>query len=169
MRRGRRAEGVEEQGWRRRPLQPPGQKLGVEPRTCAWCSDSTSAPPEAAGAWLLQASEPTTLAEVYMQISCTRAPNFVYTAGVVHAAERTRTPAQIRAWCLSSALRYYYYHFSESKKETGECGEHTCGTPQSPTRTRAHAPARGALTLEFSEKACREPGPSLLNKLPLPN
>ena len=112
---------VEEQGWRRRPLQPPGQKLGVEPRTCAWCSDSTSAPAEAAGAWLRQASEPTTLAEGYMQmIMHTRAPNFVivYTAGVVHAAERTRTPAQIRVWCLSNALRYYYYHFSESKKET---------------------------------------------------
>ena len=136
MRRGRRAEGVEEQGWRRRPLQPPGQKLGVEPRTCAWCSDSTSAPAEAAGAWLRQASEPTTLAEVYMQISCTRAPNFVYTAGVVHAAERTRTPAQIRVWCLSNALRYYYYHFSESKKETGEIAR--------PAR-------RGSLTLEFSE------------------
>ena len=52
-----------------------------------------------------------------MQISCTRAPNFVYTAGVVHAAERTRTPVQIRVWCLSNGLRYYYYHFSESKKE----------------------------------------------------
>ena len=145
---------VEEQGWRRRPLQPPGQKLGVEPRTCAGCSDSTSAPPEAAGAWLLQASEPTTLAEVYMQISCTRAPNFVYTAGVVHAAERTRTPAHTCVVFIEGVTLLLLSFLREQKGERA---------PPGPAARRA------ALSRVSSETACREPGPSFLNKLPLPN
>ena len=113
------SRGWRRSGWRRRPLQPPGQKLGVEPRTCAWCSDSTSAPAEAAGAWLRQASEPTTLAEVYMQISCTRAPSAelcLYREWCT--LQSARAPPLIRVWCLSRVLRYYYYHFLESKKES---------------------------------------------------
>ena len=158
---------MEEEGWRRRPLQPPGQTLGVEPRTCAWCSGSTSAPAETAGAWLRQASEPTTLAEVYIRLH----------ADIMHT--NLSIP---REWCtqqsarapplkyVSGVYRMRYVMIiiiPQRAKRRLDC------VPAGAAPGGARARARGARravshsrSREFSEKACREPGPSLLNKLP---
>ena len=133
------SRGWRRSGWRRRPLQPPGQKLAVEPRTCAWCSDSTSAPAEAAGAWLRQASESTTLAEVYMQIA-----DIMHTSAELclyrGSGARSRAHAHPRSnSCVVSIECVKLLLLSFLTEQIGDCGD-----------SGPRARARGSLTLEFS-------------------